>query len=42
MGNERSGLLAFPLPHLYLFLLVLSLSKGLLARKREYKGEGAV
>jgi hypothetical protein len=29
MGNERLGMLAFPLPQLSLFLLVLSLSKGL-------------
>jgi hypothetical protein len=29
MGNERSGLLAFPVPQLSLFRIVFSLSKGI-------------
>jgi hypothetical protein len=33
MGNEMLGLLAFPLTQLSLFILVLLLSKGLLAKE---------
>jgi hypothetical protein len=50
MGNERSCILAFPLPPFFLFILVRSLSKGLyfLGREnekekgRECKGKGAM
>jgi hypothetical protein len=43
MINERLCLLAFPLPQLSLFLLILSLSKVFFgAKRRECKAKGVV
>jgi len=42
MGNERPCMLAFPLPHLSLFLMVFSLSKGLMAKERRNKKNNVI
>jgi hypothetical protein len=39
MGNEKSGLLAFPLTEISLFSLVLSLTKGIFWLQEENEKE---